>query len=175
MIMGPMQIFKYSFFVKFIYKYANIPASIILLFYLLASVLAIETDWKFIFPLIITIILIYVLNRFYLKIYKTFPFSIEVDNSKMICSDFVIRNRKVEIKHSDIIKIKGGIFSGRAYMPLYVTTNSQYIGISPHIKDYNKLLTIILTNISKELYASLLDDIKKIAFDNTPKSEVKKK
>ena len=168
-----MQLFRYSFFVKFIYKYANIPASLILLFYLLASVLALSRDWKFIFPLLITIILIYVLNKFYLKIYKSFPFKIEIDNSKMICSDFVIGNRKVEIKHSDIIKINGGIFSGRAYMPLYLSTNDITIGISPHMKDYNKLLTIILTNIPKDLYTSLLDDIKKIAFDNTPKNKNK--
>ena len=42
-------------------------------------------------------------------------------------------------------------------------TDNIKLGISPHIKDYNKLLTIILTNISKELYTSLLDKINKIA------------
>lgn len=169
-----MQTYKYNFFVKFIYKYANIPATLILMVYLLASVLALSSDWKFVFPLIITIILIYVLNRFYFRIYKSFPFLIEIDNTKMICSDFIIGNRKIEIKHEDIIKIKGGIFSGRAYMPLYITTSDLSIGISPHIKDYNKLLTIILTNIPKDLYTSLLADIKKIAFDNTPQKQNKK-
>jgi hypothetical protein len=132
------------------------------------------TDWKFIFPLIITLILLCVLNKFYIKIYKTFPFRIDIDNSKMICCDFVVNNRKVEIFHSDITEIKGGIFSGRVYMPLYITTVNTTIGISPHIKDYNKLLTIILTNIPKELYTSLLDEIKKLAIDNTPKSSKKK-
>ncbi len=124
-----MQLFKYSFMVKFIYKYANIPASLILFFYLFASAFGITTDWKFIFPLIITIILIYVLNRFYIRIYKTFPFRIEIDNSKMICSDFVINNRKVEIFHSEINEIKGGIFSGRVYMPLYITTDKHNISV----------------------------------------------
>ena len=169
-----MQLFKYSFVVKFIYRYANIPASLILLFYLLASGLGLSTDWKFIFPLVITIILLYVLNRFYVKIYKSFPFKINIDNSKMICSDFLINNRNLEILHSDIKEIKGGIFSGRVYMPLYITTDKGTIGISPHIKDYNKLLTIILTNIPKELYTSLLEEIKKLAIDTTPKSEKKK-
>ncbi len=170
-----MQTYKYSFFVKIIYKYANIPSSLILLIYLLASVLALGTDWKFVFPLLITIILLYVLNRFYIRIYKSFPFLIEIDNTKMICSDFIIGNRNIEIKHEDIINIKGGIFSGRAYMPLYITTKKVNIGISPHIKDYNKLLTTLLTNIPKELYTSLLTDIKKIAFDNTPQAKKKKK
>ncbi len=78
--------------------------------------------------------------------YKTFPFKIQIDNEKMICSDFVINSKSIIIKHSETKEINGGIFSGRAYMPLYVSTDQIKIGISPHIKDYNKLLTIILTN-----------------------------
>lgn len=169
-----MKSFKYNFLAKIIYRYANIPANLILLFYLLASVLAISQDWKFIFPLIINIILLYVLNRFYIKIYKSFPFQIDINNEKMICTDFVINNRNVEVVHSEIKEIKGGIFTGRSYSPLYVSTEKETIGISPHIKDYNKLLTIILTNIPKELYESLLESIKKIAYDNTPKGKKQK-
>ena len=88
----------------------------------------------------------------------------------MICSDFIFNNRNVEINHSDIKNISGGIFTGRSYSPLYIKMEKEQIGISPHMKDYNKLLTTILTNIPKELYESLLESIKKIAFDNTPKS-----
>lgn len=169
--------YKYTFLHRIIYRYANIPANLILLFYLLASILGLMQDWKFIFPLIITVILLYVLNRFYFKMYKTFPFRIEINNEEMHCSDFVIKNRIAKIEHSEIKSIVGGIFSGRAYMPLYITTDKEKIGISPHIKNYNKLLTTILANIPKELYESLLDDIKKVAFDNTPsrnKDKIKK-
>ncbi|PID63098.1 MAG: hypothetical protein CR986_00525 [Ignavibacteriae bacterium] len=166
-----MQIFKYSFLPKLIYRYANIPANIILLFYMIASILAVINNWKFIFPLMITLILLYVLNRFYIRMYKTFPFKIEADNEKMICSDFVINKRTVEIKHEDILKITGGIFSGRPYMPLYIETENEKLGISPHIKNYNKLLTIILSNIPKELYTSLLNSIKEIAINNKLKDK----
>ena len=169
-----MKEFRYSFLAKLIYRYANIPANLILLFYLYASAYGMTIDWKFIFPVLLNIVLLYVLNKFYLKIYRSFPFHIIIDNEKMICSDFVINNRKVEIFHSNIIKIKGGIFSGRAYAPLYITTEDITIGISPHIKDYDKLLTIILTNIPKELYESLLAQIKKVAFDTTPKKKKEK-
>lgn len=166
-----MKTFKYNFFAKFIYRYANVPANLILLFYLLISVLGLNEDWKFIFPLIINLILLYVLNKFYIKIYKSFPFKFEVDNEKMICSDFMINNRETIIKFSSIKEIKGGIFSGRAYMPLYIQTDKTEMGISPHLTDFNKLLTIILTNINKELYELLLEAIKKIAHDNTPKNK----
>ena len=158
-----MKTFKYSIIAKIIYRYANIPANLILVFYLLASAIGIPEDWKFIFPLLINIILIYVLNKFYIKIYKSFPFKIEVNNDKMICSDFVINNRVIEINHSSIKEIRGGIFSGRNYSPLYISTDKLSIGISPHMKDFNKLLTIVLTNIKKELYEELLESIKKLA------------
>jgi len=170
-----MKTFKYTFISKVVYRYAVVPANLILLFYLLASIIGISEDWKFIFPILINMILLYVLNRFYIRIYKSFPFNIRTNNEKMICSDFVINNRNVEIIHSEIKNIKGGIFTGRAYSPLYVSTDKARIGISPHMKDYNKLLTIILTNIPKELYESLLETIKKIAFDNTPKNKSSKK
>lgn len=95
--------------------------------------------------------------------YKQFPFKIEIDNNKMLCSNFMLNDRSIKINLIDIEQIKGGIFSGRAYMPLYFIWNGNQIGISPHIKDYNKLLTIILTNIKKELYEELLEEIKKLA------------
>ena len=159
-----MKTFKYGFLAKMIYRYSIIPANLILLFYLFASAIGMSTDWKFIFPLLINIILLYVLNRFYYKIYKSFPFKVEADNEKMICSDFVLNKRTVEIIHSNIRTIKGGIFSGRNYSPLYISTEKESIGLSPHIKDFNKLLTIILTNIDKNLYEELLESIKKLAF-----------
>ncbi|MBK7105765.1 MAG: hypothetical protein IPH62_10820 [Ignavibacteriae bacterium] len=104
--------------------------------------------------------------------YKTFPFKIEINNEEMICSDFVLNNRKVTIKHSDIMDITGGIFSGRTYKPLQVITNETKIGISPHLKNYNELLKIILTNVTKKLYLKLLDDIKSSAI-NSPKQKKK--
>ncbi len=166
-----MKTFKYSFFPKLVYKYAGIPANLILFFYLIISIYGLTNNWKFIFPVMINLILLYVLNRFYLRMYKSFPFKIDVNNEEMVNSDFVINNRKETVKLSDITEITGGIFSGRAYMPLYIKTDKLTFGISPHIKDYNKLLTIILTNIPKELYEQLLNSIQKIAMDNTPKKK----
>ena len=168
-----MKTFKYNFLARIIYRYALIPLNFILLIYLMVSIIAVFEDWKFVFPILINIILLYVLNRFYIKVYKNFPFKIDIDNEKMICSDFVINNRVVQIQHSDITKITGGIFSGRSFSPLYIESDNTRLGISPHMKDFNKLLTIILTNIPKELYQSLLESIKKVAFDNTPKNKKK--
>ncbi len=156
-----MKTFKYSFIAKIIYRYGNFLISIILFLYMILSALGLLKDWKFIFPLLINIILLYVVNKYYLKIYKLFPFKIDADNRELHCTDFMIKNRVEKIKIIDIDKIEGGIFSGRNYAPLYIEWNGNKIGISPHMKDFNKLLTIILTNIKKELYEELLESIKK--------------
>lgn len=163
--------FKYTFFSKIFYRYSVIPVNLLLLFYIFVSVISIPSDWKLIFPLLIKIILLYIFNRFYFKMYKTFPFKIETNNEEMICSDFVINDRKVTIKHSDITDINGGIFSGRTYKPLYIITDETKVGISPHLKNYNELLKIILTNVSKQLYLKLLDDIQSHTINNTKRKK----
>jgi hypothetical protein len=161
--------FKYSFISKLFYKYSIILVNLLLLLYLFFSIFAITQDWKFIFPLLINLILVYILNRYYLKIYKSFPFKIIADNEKIICSDFILKDRTLEIHHSEITKITGGIFSGSKFMPLYISTSKTKIGISRHIINYNELLKIVLSNIPKELYLNLLDNIQKNAISNKSK------
>ena len=88
-----MQTFKYSFFPKLIYKYGIIPANLILLFYLIGSSMGLVNDWLFLLPLVLSGIMMYALNKFYLKIYRTFPFTIDVDNEKLICKDLTVGSK----------------------------------------------------------------------------------
>ena len=170
-----MKTFKYSLIAKLIYKYGNILISFILFLYLILSAIGMFKDWRFIFPLLLNIILLYVVNKYYFKIYKSFPLKIEADNRELHCSEFILNNRIEKIKIIDIDKIEGGIFSGRNYAPLYIEWNGNRIGISPHMKDFNKLLTIILSNIKKELYEELLESIKKFVKIKPAGNDKKKK
>jgi hypothetical protein len=117
--------------------------------------------WYSVFPVIINGAVIYLLNRFYFRSYKTFPFAIDLDNEKMICYDFMRRKKKVELKLIDIDSISGGIFSKRSTKPIIMESskNNISIGIHPHIRNFNKLLTIILSNIDQDLYDKLLQRI----------------
>jgi len=80
----------------------------------------------------------------------------------MICSDYFLSNKVVEIKLSDITEVKGGIFSGHPSRPIYLFDEKRNIklGINQHIKDSNKLVTTILQNINQNLYNELLDGMK---------------
>ncbi|MBI1933604.1 MAG: hypothetical protein HYS24_13820 [Ignavibacteriales bacterium] len=156
-----MKTFKYTLFSRLFYKYSIIPVNLILAVYILISLLSISSDWRYIFPLLIKLILFYIFNRFYIRMYKSFPFTIEINNEELICHDFIFNNRKVEIKHNDITDITGGLFAGRSYTPIYIFTSKEKVGISPHLKDYNELLKIILTNVTKEVYMKSLSKIEK--------------
>jgi hypothetical protein len=151
--------FKYPLFARFLYRYANIPISLVLLVHLLISAVAIQQEWYNVFPLLINLLILYVLNRFYLKVYRSFPFKIEVNNEKMICSDFFFSSKKIEVFHTDLDNIRGGIFSGAPTRPVYVHDGKQDVtlGLFIHIKNFNKLLTVILSNVTPQLYKELTD------------------
>lgn len=154
--------YKYSFIAAFIYRYANIPASLLLLLYASTSLAALLNNWKYILPLLLNLILLYILNRFYFKSYKYFPFEISADNEKMICSNFYLSAKKIELKYSEITEIKGGLFSGNLSRPVYIYSgkNNITIGLHSHLTGFNKLLTTILSNINQPLYNKLLEEAK---------------
>lgn len=157
-----MTTFRYTFLSRFIYRYSNFIATFLLLLHALVSFTALWIDWINIFPLIINLIIIYILNRYFYRIYKYFPFKIEIDNEKIICSDFFWKKEVIEIELKQIDNITGGVFSKNTTSPIYIEqkTKNIKIGILLHLKGFNKLLTIILSNINNELYHRLLDSIK---------------
>lgn len=166
-----MKTFKYSFISRLIYRYANIPVTLFLIIHLFVSVAGVQQNWIFIIPLLLNLLVLVWINKFYYKSYNTFPFHIEIDNEKMICTDFFDRRKKVVLKHSDITKIKGGIFSGNRARPIYIYDENHNIvlGFHHHLKGFNAVLTLILSNIKQDLYESLLDQIKELGFEQKEK------
>jgi hypothetical protein len=171
-----MKKYTYSLFAKLVYGYANIPLSLLLFFYLLFSVAMIRQHWFYILSAIMHALLLYVLNRFYLKSYKQFPYTIIVDNEKMICKNFFLSNKEVVIKFSEIDEIRGGIFSGNMARPIYIHDgkNDVTIGIRQHLKGFNAVLTSVLSNIEQKLYNELIEKIKEFGDKTTELREKRK-
>ncbi len=157
-----MRTFTYSLFAKLFYRYANIPITLLLLLSLLTALGGMYSSWFYIIPVVVDIIIVYAINRYYIKSYSRFPYRIEADNEKIVCSDFFFSSKIIELDHSSITRITGGIFSGNIARPIYLYNddNDIIIGFNNHLKDYDKLLTIILSNIKQELYNDLLDKAK---------------
>ncbi len=172
-----MQKHSYSFFAKLVYRYANIPATFLMGLHFISSLIGMLNDWIMVFPLLINGLVIILLNRFYFRSYKTFPFLIYADNEKMICTDYFMSKKKLEIYHSDIVEMRGGMFSGNTSRPVYIKDgrSNETIGLHAHVKNYNKLITTILSNVSQELYDGLLENAKEARLDKKIAGRKKRK
>lgn len=160
-----MKTYTYPIFAKTIYRFANFPITFFLFLYVIIT--AVESFQKiyFVIPLIVNIIIIYYLNRYYFRSYKVTPFKIEIDNKKISCSDFYLSNKKVDLNWLEITEIKGGIFAGSQTSPIYLISEPQKITIkiNHHLKNYNEFLTMVLQNIEQKLYDELLSTMKNYA------------
>ena len=150
---------------KLIYRFANIPITLILLIYVLEAFAQISQHWYWSIFIFINLGIIFLLNRYYLQTYYTFPSTIYSDNEKLICQDFLVNDRRVEIKHSEIKKIRGGIFSGMTSRPVYIydSKDNLILGFYAHNKQFRMLLETILKNVPEELYQELLKKMKSMA------------
>ncbi len=157
-----MQKFTYSFPMRILYRYGNIPITMILLFYLFGSAYNLDKSLISLIPLIITALLIYFLNRQYLMLYKTMPFSIQVDPEKLVCTDFTLSKKEIVIYYKDIDKLTGGIFEGKinGLMKIFEGQRSLCISFFTTIKNSKNLQTIILSKVNKSLYDEVINKLK---------------
>ncbi len=156
-----MKTYTYSFFWKFIYRYGNIILSPPLLFYTLSIVLIIDKNLMMLFKFIISLFALYFLNKSYFEFYKIVPYKIETDEEKIICSDFLFRTKTVTIYYNDIDSLSGGVFDGkyRGLMKVCDGKNKRYIGFFDRMIDSNKLITIILSKVDKNIYDEVIKKI----------------
>jgi len=154
-----MQSFTYRSFFKFLYRYGNIPVTILLSIYAISLAVNLDKGMVYIIPFVVTFLVIYFLNRHYLMLYKILPYKIEVDNEKLICSDFLFHKGPVTILFKDISSLEGGIFQGRlnGIMKIKDGTNNRIIGFYDKIKDARKLETLILSKVNKKIYDEVVD------------------
>lgn len=160
-----MYVFTYPVLFRLLYRYGNIPASIILIFYVYLFASSIDVHIVNLIPLIFFVIILYFLNKQYLILYKILPFRIEADEEKLICSDFFLSHEKLIISYKDISELKGGVFEGRfsGVMKVFDSTRNAPIGFFPKIKNADKLEAIILRKVSRELYDSVVEKVKLIS------------
>ncbi len=156
-----MQSFTYGFSNKFLYRYGNIPVTLLLLIYLLISVTNLSGSLIYLIPLIISALLIYFLNRHYLNLYKVLPYKIEADNEKIKCGNFLLSKKKVTIYYTDVKYLKGGIFEGKisGLMYVYDGKNNISIGFFNSIKDVKALQTIILSKVNRNVYDDVVNKV----------------
>ena len=167
-----MQLFTYPYFYRLLYRHGNIPVTIILSVYLVPSVVYLDKNLIYLIPVVLLLLMIYLLNRHYLNLYKIIPYKIEADEEKLICSDFLFSKKEFTIYFSDIESLTGGIFEGRfsGVMKVCDKKNQVCIGFFNRLKDADKLQTILLSKVPRKVY----DDVVERVGLKTKKNDKKK-
>lgn len=149
-------VFTYNFVYRLVYKFGNIPATLAILFYIL-TVLSPSKVIHQVYAVIV-LILIVVVNRYFLYLYKTIPYRIEQKDNCLIASQFVLSKKIITIKLSDITDLKGGIFDARYGSLIRIYTGGAHAAFAFFLKMDNsrELQDYLLRNIKTELYQTIM-------------------
>ncbi len=153
----------YPIVFQLLYRYGNVIVTLFLSFYLLPIVVYLDQKLILILPLLLALFLIYYVNKHYFMLYKIMPFRIEFDEQKMICTQFILGRKKFDVYYEDINKLEGGIFDNKmsGILKVYDGKNSVIIGFYPKIRNSNKLITMILSKVKKEIYDEVMERLLK--------------
>lgn len=156
-----MQVFTYPKFYKIILRFGNIPLTLLLILYLIPSVVLVDKHPILMIPLIISSLLIFLLNKLYITLYKIIPYKIVADEGRLICSEFLFSKKEIRIDFSNINKLKGGIFEGKLYgiLKIYDGKNNIYIGYFNKLKNSKMLGNILLSKVNKSVYEEVINNV----------------
>jgi hypothetical protein len=129
--------------------------------YIVPSVDHLDKDFVFLIPIIISLALIYYLNKQFILLYKIIPYKIETHDDRLVCSNFIFQEKVVEVYFQDIDSLKGGIYEGkfRGLLKIYDGKNKVTIGYFNKLKDSNNLGTILLSKVRKTVYDEVINKI----------------
>jgi hypothetical protein len=156
------QIFTYPYFFRLIFRYGNIFVTPIIIIYSIPLIYYLNEKPILAFPIIVNLGIIYFLNRHYFNLYKIIPYTIEADDEKIVCSDFILSQKKITIYYSEISSLTGGTFDNKisGIMKICDEKSNVCIGFYHRLKNSNKLATIILSKVKRDIYDEVLEKIK---------------
>ena len=151
----------YSKFAILVYRFGNIPVTFFLTLYLISLGINLDAGWFYIVPFIITLLLIYFLNKHYLTLYKILPTKILNDDEKIICSNFFLSKKEITIYYKNIVELNGGIFSGKISGLMKVIDGEYHytIGFFHKLSGAKELETLILRKVNRDIYDEVINRI----------------
>jgi hypothetical protein len=157
-----MKLFRYPPFLRFFYRYGNIPVTLLLILYAVPLIINVDKKPVYILPLLIVLLVIYFLNKRYLELYNILPYRIEADEEKLITGDYLFSAKQVIIYFKDITELQGGVFEGktRGVMKILDGRNNNVTAFYSNIINAADLERVILQKVPREVYEWTLEKIK---------------
>jgi hypothetical protein len=156
-----VKVFEYTFFFRILFRFGNIPVTIILSVYLVPIIINLDKDLIYIIPLIIILGLIYLVNKHYLRLYQIMPYKITANDEKLICEEFLFNKKQVEVFYKDIESLSGGLFEGklRGLMKVWDSKSKICIGFYDKIREIKELQTILLSRVNEDVYNRVIENV----------------
>jgi hypothetical protein len=155
-----MKEYTYSTLFKFIYRFANLPLTLLLIILIIPMIVNIDNNLLLLIPLIISLLMIYFLNRFYFTLYKIVPFRIYADENRIICKNFLLPHRREEITFKEIQSLSGGKFEGRLNGIMKINSKSNVsIGFYHNMNNAKEFETFILSKVDKKVYDEVVNRV----------------
>ncbi len=152
--------FTYKPFYRFIYRYGNLLITPILLLYMFPAIVSFRYDvGQSVYLFVFSAVIFYV-NKLYFRLYQILPFQIEIDEDKIICSQFFSKNKKVILHFSEITKLEGGIFYGKSKGLMQIKGGKTTIGFFHHLTNANIFIATLLQKVPLEVYKQIEMKIK---------------
>jgi len=98
-------------------------------------------------------------NRFFFRLRKILPMSIEVKNDGILLTDFSDKSKELFFPYLKITGLKGGVFEGRSKGLMKIETNEQTVGFFHQISGASILITSLLHRIPTEVYTAVAPKI----------------
>jgi hypothetical protein len=155
------QTFTYPFLFRIIFRFGNIIITLLLVIYSIPLIVSLDQRKILVIPLLVSLLVIYFLNRHYLTLYKILPYKIEADDEKIVCSDFFLSKKEIIINYYNIDSLSGGLFENKisGIMQVCDGKNNVCFGFYHRLRNSNKLVTIILSKVKRELYDEVLEKL----------------
>ncbi|QQS35550.1 MAG: hypothetical protein IPM56_15060 [Ignavibacteriales bacterium] len=156
--------FVYPLVYRLFYTLGSLPFSLLLIFYIVQIFLTSQFDTLHIVFLLLGISLLLLLNRKFIKLYKNLPLEISVKDDRIIAVKYFLSSKSNEILFSEITGLSGGIFDGKisGMIMLIDEKQNRQMVISDRIKNFNVLLTAILSKVNKAVYDEAISKIGKL-------------
>lgn len=115
--------------------------------------------WQVLYLTSLSMIIIYV-NKLFFRLYNILPFAIEMDDEKIMCTQFLRKDKKVILRFSEVTKLKGGLFYGKSKGLMQIEGENITIGFFHHLTNANIFITKLLQSVHAEVYKQTETKIK---------------
>jgi hypothetical protein len=110
---------------------------------------------KILYALII-LFFMYVLNRWFVFIYRTVPFRIESSEQGLQCSAYSFSRKQNVVEYASITDITGGVFDRRFNKLITIKHKDGAVAFFTTISGSALLQNVLLQNINKPLYDEIM-------------------